>query len=98
MAHPDTAGFTGRIALGLLIGLGAALGQAQPLERGADALLAIDQHRASVVERIVDTWGPPLAKSSAYVSIDELRARLLALRADRLLAASLAGTLDDCAR
>ena len=57
----------------------------EPLDRSADALLAIDQHRASVVERIVDSWGAALAKSSAYVSIDELRTRLLSLRADRLL-------------
>ncbi len=60
----------------------------------ADVLLAIDQHRASVVERIVATWGAPLAQSSAHVSIEELRMRLQDLRADRLFAASLAGTLD----
>ena len=42
----------------------------------ADALLAIDQHRASVVERIVAAWGPTLAKSSESVSIDELRVHL----------------------
>jgi hypothetical protein len=59
----------------------------------ADALLAIDQHRASVVERIVTTWGAPLAESSALVSVDELRTRLEGLRADQLLAASLAETL-----
>ena len=60
----------------------------------ADVLLAVDQRRASVVERIVELWGAPLAKSNAYVSIDEFRTRLLSLRADQLLAASLAGTLD----
>ncbi len=66
----------------------------QPRHGGGDALLAIDQQRASVIERIVDTWGAPLARSSAHVSIDELRTRLQGLRADHLLAASLAGTLD----
>jgi hypothetical protein len=70
----------------------AAVCQAQPPERAADALLAIDQQRASVVERVVATWGPALATSSDSVSIDELRTRLLSLRADRLLAASLAGS------
>ena len=66
----------------------------QPRHGGGDALLAIDQQRASVIERIVDTWGAPLARSGAHVSIDELRMRLQGLRADHLLAASLAGTLD----
>jgi hypothetical protein len=66
---------------------------AQPL-RAADALLAIDQQRASVVERIVAKWGPTLAKSSDDVSIDDLRQRLMNLRADRLFAATLAGTED----
>ncbi|HEY3533392.1 MAG TPA: hypothetical protein VGL43_09750, partial [Casimicrobiaceae bacterium] len=37
------------------------------------------------------TWGAALAKSSEPVSIDDLRARLMGLRADRLLAASLSG-------
>ena len=60
----------------------------------ADALLAIDQQRASVVERIVAAWGPTLSKSKESVSIDELRSRLLTLRADQLFAASLAGTED----
>ena len=60
----------------------------------ADALLAIDQQRVSVVERIVTAWGPTLAKSNASVSMDELRTRLMGLRADRLFAASLAGTED----
>ncbi|HLX28496.1 MAG TPA: tail fiber domain-containing protein [Casimicrobiaceae bacterium] len=71
----------------------AATCVAQP-PRAADALLAIDQQRASVVERIVEQWGPPLAKSSASIGIDDLRNHLMALRADQLLAASLTGTLD----
>ena len=36
MAHPDTAGCTGRMGLGLLIGLYAALGVAQPLDLVGD--------------------------------------------------------------
>ncbi|HEY3563686.1 MAG TPA: hypothetical protein VGL96_01660, partial [Casimicrobiaceae bacterium] len=55
-------------------------------------LLAIDQQRASVVERIVARWGADLGKANDAISIDELRMRLLTLRADRLFAASLAGT------
>ncbi|HLX28782.1 MAG TPA: tail fiber domain-containing protein [Casimicrobiaceae bacterium] len=42
------------------------LAWAQPQATAADALLAIDQSRASVVERIVDARGPTLAKSSEY--------------------------------
>jgi hypothetical protein len=57
-------------------------------------LLAIDQNRASVVERVVANWGPAFARSAAAVGVDELRQSLLALRADRLLAASLSGTMD----
>ena len=94
MLSRSVVGFARQVSLALLIGVNAALGSAQPLDRGADALLAIDQHRGSVVEGIVATWGAPLAQSSAHVSIDELRTRLQGLRADRLLAVSLAGTLD----
>jgi len=70
----------------------SALVVAEPLDRAADAHLAVDQQRASVVERIVGQWGPTLARSKDPVSIDELRDRLMRLRADALLAASLAGT------
>ena len=61
---------------------------------GADALLAIDQHRATVIDRIVSQWGYDLAGSSAKLNADQLRTMLNGLRADELLAASLAGTLD----
>ena len=60
----------------------------------ADALLAIDQHRATVIDRIVTQWGEPLAQSGAGLNVEQLRAMLAGLRADHLLAASLAGTLD----
>jgi hypothetical protein len=61
---------------------------------GASALLAIDQHRPTVIERIVAQWGAPLAASGAGLDGEQLRALLADLRADQLLAASLAGTLD----
>jgi hypothetical protein len=78
----------------VLPALAAALAAAQPLDRRADALLAIDQHRASVVEHVVTIWGALLAKVHGPLSVDQLRARLASLRADSLLAASLAGTID----
>jgi len=73
MVYPQTTVVAGRIALSLLIALDVGLAEAQRLDFGADALLAIDQHRASVVQRVVDGWGPVVAKSSANVTIDELR-------------------------
>src|SRR5205823_1399137 len=58
------------------------------------ALLAIDQNRTSVVDRIVAQWGESLAQSSAALSREQLRNMLMSVRADHLLAASLAGNLE----
>src|SRR5262249_790955 len=49
---------------------------------------------ATVIERIVTQWGEPLAKANAGLSAEQLRAMLNAMRADHLLAASLAGSLN----
>src|SRR5437660_1126184 len=59
-----------------------------------DALLSIDQNRATVVDRIVADWSEAFAKSNAGIDANQLRILLEGMRADRLLAASLAGTLD----
>jgi hypothetical protein len=92
MQVPSAVPTVGRLAV-VLLACATFAGSARAV--GApDPLLAIDQHRASVVERIVAAWGAPLAQSSAAISIDELRSLLEGLRADHLLAASLAGTLD----
>ena len=64
------------------------------VQAGANALLAIDQHRATVIDRIVSQWGGQLAGSSARLTDEQLRTMLMGVRADHLLAASLAGTLD----
>jgi len=58
------------------------------------ALLSIDQNRATVVDRIVDEWGRELAGANAGITVDQLRATLGAMRADYLLAASIAGSLE----
>ncbi len=58
------------------------------------ALLAVDQHRATVVERIVAEWGDKLVAANAGVNREQLREMLFAMRADQLLAASLAGSLS----
>jgi hypothetical protein len=57
-------------------------------------LLAVDQNRNTVVDRVVDEWGDALAAAHAGVGKEELRTLLAGLRADQLLAASLAGSLD----
>jgi hypothetical protein len=60
----------------------------------ASVLLAIDQNRATIVERIVNEWGDRLVSAGAGVNRDQLKEMLFAMRADQLFAASLAGSLD----
>jgi hypothetical protein len=55
--------------------------------------LAIDQHRTTVVERVINEWGDRLSLSGAGLNREQLREMLFAMRADQLLAASLAGSL-----
>ena len=93
MVKLSAAGIVRQLSRALWIGLAAFAGPAWS-DGAADALLAIDQHRSSIIEKIVSAWGPPLALSSAQIPIDELRMLLEGLRADQLLAASLAGTLN----
>jgi len=57
-------------------------------------LLAVDQNRATVVERIVSEWGPAFAEANTGLSVDLLRSLLTGMRADYLLAASVVGSLD----
>lgn len=72
---------------------GAAHAQA-PLRVVPNALVSIDQNRATVVDRIVAEWGDRLAGADAGITVVQLRATLNAMRADYLLAASVAGSLD----
>jgi hypothetical protein len=76
-----------------LAGTIAQAQQAAPLHTNPNALLAIDQNRTTVVERITHEWGDPLAQANAGLTSAQLREILSGLRADHLLAASLAGTL-----
>jgi hypothetical protein len=66
---------------------------ASALPAAPSPLLVIDQNRASVVERIVAEWGEAL-RSNAGIDAVQLRSMLTGLRADHLLAASLAGNLE----
>jgi hypothetical protein len=79
------------------IGLAPTVAVAQSdasLRLGANALLAIDQHRATVIDRIVSQWADSLAATGTVADVGQLRTMLTALRADDLLAASLAGTAE----
>ena len=60
----------------------------------SNMLLTIDQNRAAMVDRIVGERGDAMLQSGAGITPDQLRAMLMQLRADQLLAASIAGTLD----
>jgi len=81
--------------IGIAVMSSTALGADRiPTDAGANPLLAIDQHRATVVDRIVTQWGHELAQSNVTLSDEHLRTMLNGLRADALLAASLAGSLD----
>ena len=69
------------------------------IELGAPSpLLAIDRNRATVVDRIVNQWGPSLATLVGGVAPAQLREMLQAMRSDQLLAASLAGSLEGLRR
>jgi len=61
----------GLCGLGLVAIVGAAAAES-PIVK-PDPLLVIDQNRATVVNRVVATWGEPLAKSTAGVTPDQLR-------------------------
>jgi hypothetical protein len=89
------AGRARRLSVPILIaalGFGAVPTWSQAQNAGPDALLAIDLNRSTVIERIVMQWGGLLLPWGTVLDAGQLRTRLSGLRADRLLAASLAGT------
>jgi Chaperone of endosialidase len=55
-----------------------------------DALLQIDLNRASVVDKIVESWKSEIPAAQ----ISSFRSKLSALRADQLLAANVSGSFD----
>ena len=57
-------------------------------------LFAIDQNRTTVVDRVVREWEDKLWATGAGVNREQLREMLFAMRADQLLAASLAGSIN----
>jgi len=89
MARYSSAAATAVLAAATLLA-----GPASAATIRSETLLAIDQDRAAVIERIVDRFGGELAKSGAGIDAAQLRAVLQRLRADHLLAASVAGSVD----
>jgi hypothetical protein len=57
-------------------------------------LLGIDQNRNTVIDRVVGDWGEALEATRTGIDRTHLRTLLEGLRADQLLAASLAGSLE----
>lgn len=63
-------------------------------EMSVSPLLAIDQNRATVVDRLVRQWGDAIERGDGGIGSEQLRELLLGMRADQLLAASLAGSAE----
>jgi hypothetical protein len=73
-----------------------ALGASVRALEGGQALLAIETHRAAIVERLVADHAEALSQRG--LDADAFRSTLNALRADQLLAATLVSTLDEVLR
>ena len=73
---------------------GAAADLSTTTRAAPNALLSVDQNRATVVDRIVADWSDAFVKSNAGIDAAQLRTLLQGMRADHLLAASLAGSLE----
>ncbi len=78
------------LAVSLSFSLSSMLAGAQALTAKPDALLSIDLNRQAIVEKVTTTW----ARELPAQQITSLTAKLMALRADQLLAAHLAGSFD----
>jgi hypothetical protein len=69
---------------------------------GTSALLAIDKNRGAIIDTIVEQWrgeiGTVVTPQALNMQMSDLRASLSKLRADKLLAASLARTYDGLKR
>ncbi len=76
------------LALALMLGAAGSMANAGDLK--PDSLLAVDMNRSAVINNIVQTWQGQLTPENEKV----LREALAKMRADRLLAAALAPSLD----
>jgi len=81
-------------AVALALGLALASATAGAKTVLPKSLLEVDQNRGAIVESVVEKWGAALEKSGAGIDKAALRTIVAGLRADRLMAASLAGSLE----
>jgi hypothetical protein len=65
---------------------------------GGDALLAVDQTRASLIKRIVEDWKTAAHRAQYAMTPEQFGDALWSLRSDRLLVASLAGDFSTIER
>ncbi|MEO8740399.1 MAG: hypothetical protein ABI537_11950, partial [Casimicrobiaceae bacterium] len=80
-------------ALGLVVCIAASTANAAAVIK-PDSLLAVDQNRSTIIDGVVAAWGAQLEQSGAGLNSAQLRTMLQSLRADQLLAASMAGSLS----
>jgi Collagen triple helix repeat (20 copies) len=81
-------------AICLALALPSGIAVADAVKNKPDTLLAVDSNRSTVIDGIVANWGSELDRSGAGITSTNLRTMLEGLRADKLLAASLAGSLS----
>ena len=81
-------------AIAIAIAGWAGTSTSAPAPIKPDGLLAVDLNRSTIIDGVVSTWGTQLEKSGAALTSDQLRSMLEKLRADQLLAASVAGSLS----
>jgi len=77
----------------LILASGLSLEPARAQDASRYPLLIVEQHRASIVQALVDRWttAAPEAVAGRWRGRESMMDELSTLRADRLLAASLAG-------
>ena len=83
------------ISLALVGWTGVGMAATAVVSHQPNALLAVDQNRNVVVDRIVGAYGLQLEQSGAGITREQLRSMLQMLRADELLGASFATSLAD---
>ena len=83
------------VSLALVGWTGVGMAATAEIVHQPNALLAVDQNRNLIVERIVDAYRCKLEQSGAGITREQLRSMLQMLRADELLGASFATSLAD---
>ena len=82
--------------MGMAVSIGLTLAGGATAQDAAHPLLILEQHRASIVQRIANEWAAELESlpGERRMSREQFAEALWMLRSDRLLAASLAGSVS----